>query len=247
MRSIEEQYKRLYDEYIKGLRWNTTRLEDAAIFTSMKGKDYKLDNPIRLMIIGRAPNGWGEDGVDISDSNSFSQSIIKLMDSDDRFSWYKEEKEKGYRSAFWRVSEGVFRGLTMSKRPDWEMEIVWSNLYKIARNGEQRNLNPTNYMCRLQLEPCKKILEEEITLYMPTHILLITGMDWINNKDYSFEYLFNLSVPKEPHHFVEGIGTTVFDKKIRVVVANRPDSSRNMKNHTEKEYVDEVVEWFNKS
>lgn len=244
MKSIQEQYKRLFNEYTNGLRWNTTRLEDAAIFTSMHGKDYKSNASVRLMIIGRAPNGWGRDGIDLSDSESFSISIVNLLKSDDRFSWYKKEKEKGYRSAFWRVSEGVFRGLTMSERPDWEMEIVWSNLYKIARDGEQRNLNPTNYMCRLQLESCKEILKEEIALYNPTHVLLITGMDWICNKDFSFESLFDLSKPNGPHHFVEGVGTVVSNKNIRVVVTNRPDYSRNMKNHTEKEYVDEVIKQF---
>ncbi len=104
--------------------------------------------------------------------------------------------------------------------------IAWSNLYKIA---PKESGNPSNCLCKKQLDVCREILKREIEVFDPTHILLITDYDrWFANEGYDFSELFETdrigSNYADKSIFVEGTGTYTFgDKKIPVVISCRPE------------------------
>lgn len=133
----------------------------------------------------------------------------------------------------------MWRGLSGQEEVRWVENIVWSNLYKVAPKEQG---NPTTGMCRVQQVICRDLLREEIELYRPTHILLVTGWNWISwGDENSFLSLFE-DVKQIDEKCV--VGTAYFDlndeKKIPVVITNRPEYLKN------DQYVEEVLKWFAK-
>lgn len=173
-------------------------------FFPICGNQYGEDKNIRLMVVGRAVNGWGEFKA------HSREEFIKTAETCYRqkeFDWlgytgdsgirdeeiatdeYKDAKGsmKHYnirRSQFWMAIKEVLIGLYEWQEnevpPRWYEAIVWSNLYAISPfNGG----NPSWDMMEKQRDVCAKLLLEQINLYSPTHILFFTDADW-------FEYFF---------------------------------------------------------
>ena len=227
-------------------------------FVSVKGRRYSSEQPVRLMLIGRAVNGWeplpspnATDFVNAVIATSQSDGFANWLDSDERgelFSRHTAETEPRYylnKSPFWRTAKAIWHGL--NDCPDnkrWIDSIVWSNLYKLApRNGG----NPSNALCSKQAESCRKILKGEIETYLPTHILMITGWEWFNHSSdsYDFSRLFNEVTligrnRRENDVFVEGTALFSLPNSISIpaVVACRPEG------RPEKKYVEQVVQAF---
>ena len=90
--------------------------------------------------------------------------------------------------------------------------------------------NPSNCMCKAQLDICRKILKAEIEAYAPTHILLITDYDkWFANENYDFSKIFEEknrigSNYENKSIYVEGTAKyRLGNKMIPVVVSCRPE------------------------
>lgn len=226
-------------------------------FVACKGNKYDMDENkhSRLMIIGRATNGWshletknaGAFGLDAE--NAFlSDGFAWLdLDSDRGLYTFDKKKNKPYylrRSAFWRVSEKVWKKLANANScPRWIDYICWSNLYKIAPESG----NPTSKNCVRQYEACKNILIREIEEYKPTHILMVTGIDWLNDKKCNFsqdifktkENSIKGSHSRDKEIIVEAIMEYKLNKgSIPVVVTCRPEICNN------DDYVKEVIKAF---
>ena len=247
---MKKYYKMLYEAFEgKTYRWNKKRIDFTQLGYSHPfcgEKYYQADNEFKFMLVGRATNGWN---VEVPLSNAFD--FANEMDSRVKrlgFDWICEDNgklcniEKEYylkRSAFWRTAENVWRGLSRLEEVRWVESIVWSNLYKVAP-AEQGN--PTTSMCRVQQKICKNLLQKEIELYKPTHIILVTGLDWVEwcGED-SFISIFENS-QKTEEKFV--VGTAYYnladDKKIPVVITRRPEFCQ------EEMFVKSVLEWFGK-
>lgn len=231
---------------------------DYSHFIAMAGKEFLQSDAVRLMIIGRAVNGW--ERLNTGSAVAFGEEAEKLFHAEG-FSWVAGEKENLYsthhlpeekpsyylnRSAFWRVAKRVLEGLfpyPLTGR--WIDYLAWSNLYKIA---PLKTGNPKNKLCNLQAEDCRKLLAEEIERYQPTHILMLTGWNWFQTgHTNSFYKIFTdcqkrNSPKKGLANFVEGTAYFLLseNRKIPVVVTCRPEAKK------EKSFCKEVLEYFNK-
>lgn len=173
-------------------------------------------------------------------------------------------------SPFWRTSKRIWGKLSGNEEDEtdrWVDYIAWSNLYKIAapdplqickritktespskelyEKFKKLNMNPTSKMGELQRETCIKILQKEIEVYKPTHILFITGWDWVE----PFKNIMDQIEEKNPKNicrttskkqknevYVEGVGKI---GNTKVIVACRPEG------RDETKYVKQIINVFN--
>lgn len=246
---MKELYRKLFESYSCGTnKRGVPSLENAAIFVSMMGKQY-FKETTRLMVVGRASNGWSYDHFNFENAEKFGKSAESLFYDDSRFEWVNQLESKQYslsRSRFWRVIKEIVKE-TNKDESEWYEKIVWSNLYKVSKqerpeNNKASNLNPNVSMCRLQFEQCKKILCSEIDHYSPTHILFITDYNnWIADESHKGEMSFEkdlLSVRKTTDKCVEAVGKVIGNEKTKVIITNRPEGKN------EKDYVSEVIKYF---
>lgn len=255
MKLFEKGYEELYEKtnLPKGYRLNKNNVvfEQLSHFVGMKGKKYD-DQKIRLLIVGRAVNGWGQ--LDSSSKEAFASDANKKMQSDN-FKWivcengklrndYQDNGEYYWLndSPFWRTSKKIW--MNISNNPDfqdtkndkWVDYIAWTNLYKIAPKDTG---NPTTAMAKNQLSACKNILKAEIEKLDPTHILFVTGYEWFESFSDIFDVEFK-NVKRNEYRgenknsfFAEASVTTSNGTKI--VVSCRPEF------RDENSYVDDVT------
>ena len=205
---------------------------NCAPFVAKKGKYYS-SNSRRLLLIGRATNGWGS-AETVKSEASFIDEVIKQTNESDGFAWIENQNgilripgNTGYslsRSSFWNYARNIWMLLPgdVQNSPVWMDNIAWTNLYKLAPVAKG---NPSRVMIEKQVSACVDILWEEIKLLNPTHILVMSGYDWFR----PFEGIFqNVIESEEKNHlsgrrknqvYVEGTGVY----NIPVVVTCRPE------------------------
>lgn len=261
-----ELYEELYDTF-NGKSFNIlgedgkTVMEGVGIetlsrFSLMVGEKYK-DASKRLLLVGRAPNGWGKSKA--RHKEEFAQDAIaeyrakhfewvqKKQGSNVLVSRYFSEsgKEIVYPLAnFFQYTECVLKelaGIDCSDTDEkWVDYIAWSNLYKVSPTYSR---NPEGEMKAIQTAICRRILLNDIELLdpKPTHILFFTGYDdwfelfaedfpnvrWVG-KNY-------MRGPKKGKPYVEARGTYGSSK---VVVCCRPEY------RTKEELVEDIVNGF---
>lgn len=256
-------YKEIYNIF-KGKVFNVldsdnkTLIKDNDIshlsrFTLMEGVNYDHQSNIRMLLVGRAPNGWGEN-LAVSDDD-FAHGALDEY-SLRHFDWV--EKENGmlvskyldshgsyitYKlAAFFTYAEDIFYRLTNiipNENEKWLDYIAWSNLYKISPPNTG---NPEGEMEFLQRDICKRILLNDIELCNPTHILFFTGyenmFEHFHTEFPNVKYIGkNCSRGKNKNDiYVEAAGTY---KDAKVVVCCRPEY-RN-----KEQLVSDVIKYFN--
>lgn len=149
----------------------------------------------RLMVIGRATNGWETDewknGIlpsELADPGiieAYADSVYRRSNAGNPcpLGWVSDrwgQNDKQYntrRSAFWRVIRGVMigSGLASENQADWPSYLTWSNLYKVAPTKAG---NPGETLCQLQRLGCADLLKLEIETYTPERILFLTDYAW---------------------------------------------------------------------
>lgn len=197
---MQRLYERLYETYQK-----LPDKQRASVFTCMVGNDY-FKRDVRFMLVGRAANGW-DDLYDTSSSESFGENAKTYFDNHKRWEWIqkningklytgKDDNGKYFsHSRFWSYTEEIYKGLADDKGDTsriWMENIAWSNLYKIS----PKKGNPSSRSLRLQWDgACPDILDREIELLKPTHIVFETDYDWLFDrikkemKEISGEYI----------------------------------------------------------
>ena len=243
MESIKNGYLDLFNAMTNsnGYRLNKEimYLDQLSHFVGMKGKYYDAQKT-RLLIVGRAVNGWWS--LDTSSADSFVSGVTKEL-IQQGFDWIKcdngllrnDELEDGKyywlnKSPFWRTNKEIWMNLSKnnnfidSEDNRWVDYIAWTNLYKVA---PKKTGNPTAAMSKSQLEACKSILEAEIEYFNPTHILFVTGYEWFEKFKDRFVAPF-ANVTKNVYRgvnknlsFAETSDTT--SNGIKIVVACRPE------------------------
>lgn len=150
------------------------------------GTLYEESN-LRLMVVGRAVNGW--DRIDTERCTSLENAVESALAQEECFDDVvnpngipyidsKTGKEKRYyysRSKFWKLIRCILD--IGGDGRDFNHKIVWSNLYKVAPFVTG---NPNWGLIKPQMQNYIDCLIEEIHLYKPTHILFMTGMDYLN-------------------------------------------------------------------
>lgn len=113
-KELKQAYKQLYDD-VTNSDWGQEFVNEATAtltsFTAMQGHKYK-DQSIKFMLVGRAPNGWGEKR-DLSSAEAFAQFSLAslhnqtdtLSGGKDRFEWIACDTEHPYPQNQYR--EGV--------------------------------------------------------------------------------------------------------------------------------------------
>lgn len=143
---------------------------------------------IKLMLIGRAVNGWSADwGSNASEIAEQVLSIQFSMNSIDKCPIQNEGTLDEYnfnRCSFLNLGKTVLKDLGL-KSENISANLVWSNIYKVA---PAISGNPNGKIQKLQRQGAIKILLKEIELFSPTHILFVTDLDWLeatwrNNKN----------------------------------------------------------------
>ncbi|MBD5173775.1 MAG: hypothetical protein HDT08_03960 [Bacteroidales bacterium] len=149
--------------------------EEYIKFCIQWGRLYPTEKNTGLMFYGRANNGWvcfDTTVEDIFDPNNPDRAF----DRDDQMQWVDEcaGDTNGYnsnKSAFWRVIKNVSKAFY----PNDELQhIVWSNLCKIAPDGQ----NPSDALYYAQLPSACEIMKTEIEFFSPRHVVLLTGEGW---------------------------------------------------------------------
>lgn len=204
------------------------KLFDSLISSKYKGKDKKLclfnaqvgnQYDKKLMIVGRAVNGWSNE---FTINNINNTELLSALDtpktSECPLKWIinTSNEDEGYnsnRSAFWRIAKKTAFHLNPKLSNDsWTSSIVWSNLYKIAPSAGG---NPSDSLCDLQFQYCNKILQLEIELYKPKYILFLTGINWFNGyleEKNSFENSLE-------YKYIDATGTYLSSK---IIIAKHP-------------------------
>ncbi|MGN1249852.1 MAG: uracil-DNA glycosylase family protein [Candidatus Spyradocola sp.] len=246
MNELLDGYKLLYEtaNIPNGYRHKGKRVGfcELSHFWGMKGQYYD-DQSVKLLLVGRAPNGWMQ--LDTSSCDAFARDAVDRTCSD-HFSWihcdqgrlHNAPDENGHfyalsGSPFWRTSQRIWEAL--SGNPDFQNSeqlrwldcIAWTNLYKLApKDGG----NPTETMKKKQLSACREILRAEIAYFKPTHILFVTGYrGWFE----PFQDLFDADFSPVPQN-VEAAAVT--KNGLKIAVTCRPERRR------ESAYIEAVTQ-----
>lgn len=223
----------LYEELYGSLQKTGTE----AHFVAMCGPEYR-QSCFRFMLIGRSTNGWKS--LNTESPEMFGADAQSQFDDSGRWDSLIESSENGVLKArdnkaycpsiipFWSYAGGVFENLCKlaDYKPScshWMKNIAWSNLYKIAPGEEG---NPNEELMASQLPVCRKILQYELEVLQPTHVLILAGYDYFKPFASVFEQCRDkgerniMSGQHKNEVFVEG--TACFGNA-KVVIACRPE------------------------
>ncbi|MFC2100967.1 hypothetical protein ACFLRZ_03970 [Bacteroidota bacterium] len=189
---LSKEYEKLYrnnlSEFINNLRWyedENALTSDYSLFYPSIGKKFK-DKP-KLLVIGRALNGWGEEckfsikyrSWDDEKIAAFTKNVISFSLEEKRgecpMKWLTNtEKYKGIaKSSFWGViKKYVTEELNISEEKYTEV-IAWSNLCKIApfKSG-----NPEGIAWNAQFKGSVALFKQELIDLSPERVILITDL-----------------------------------------------------------------------
>lgn len=179
MRNLKERIFSLYEELAK-----IDRESEYETFCAQWGEEYKQGG---VMFVGRAVNDWVTQG-DRNTSGMFKDgSTNQAFARADQMKWV-EDKQYYKVSAFWRVVKAIIQN-TICAGNDWYKHAVWSNLYKLSPTGGG---NPSNSLCKKQLEICIDIFKKEIETFDPKFIVCLSGKGWY------YDFLCGLNNDTEP-------------------------------------------------
>ena len=179
MRNLKERIFSWYEELAK-----IDRESEYETFCAQWGEEYKQGG---VMFVGRAVNDWVTQG-DRNTSGMFQDgSTNQAFARADQMKWV-EDKQYYKVSAFWRVVKAIIQN-TICAGNDWYKHAVWSNLYKLSPTGGG---NPSNSLCKKQLEICIDIFKKEIETFDPKFIVCLSGIGWY------YDFLCGLNNDTEP-------------------------------------------------
>lgn len=173
IQQMHQLYGRLYDALTQ---IQSTYSQDAVSFTAMEGCEYKSSKDIagkdfRLMLVGRAVNGWDEyRGTDQDTKECFVTSSMQNLlndpaalthgkDSKDRFEWIAVDEE--HNIARNCVREGIDKepsevGDYCLSRPFWGYsKEIWDTLYGAATSWQEHWYQKTVWTNLYKIAPRK--------------------------------------------------------------------------------------------
>lgn len=209
--------------------WKHIQSRKLTAAPGMVGEQYDQGS-VRLMIVGRAVNGWEIDFGECPTLEATVHSVLYQENRLDEFAGKSIDQEDGSkyyyaRSFFLRLMRkmvGEFHGT----EENWQQRLIWSNLFKVApRNGN----NPPLLLVRDNMPQYRDILEQEMMMYRPDLVLFATDIgDFEHYKDSnryeSFGTLMKLcKVDVSTCEFVQAAGTFSRNSDVKVIVCCRPE------------------------
>lgn len=237
---MREQYKKILETEYEG-KSIFKHLKDGSLTLSYSYKGSKYDSSnSKLMVIGRAMNGWEND---FSRFNS-PDELLSFRDKDDfKFShvinkegFVSSGRKRPYRyitSKFWKLIKFLLEEYEdandnwydSSKNNQWNEKIVWSNLYKISPRFEG---NPPWKIMIQNIEEYIEILRMEIEEYNPDRILFVTDNNYLEPDTNKSSFIKAFNIQKCDKGDIVGEGE--YNGK-KIIVCRRPDR-RGMSNET---------------
>lgn len=225
-KSIEIIYTKLLSSQYKGQPlWQLIQNETLTAVPHFLGYHYK-DCKEKIMVVGRAVNGWE---VSFTNCSTLENTVHSILNQAQRLDKvvdlngvkYKDsnDKTKTYyysRSPFWRLIRKVME--SYGEADNWNQKILWSNLYKIA---PRRTGNPSWSLIKQDLDLYIACITEEINAYKPDKVLFITDSNYFTpyNDRPSFADALNVTMKPYGQHIV-GSGTY---NNSKIVVCKRPE------------------------
>ena len=215
--------------------WESIRDKELTAAPCFAGNDYSHED-IKIMIIGRAVNGWE---VEFEDCSSLENTVLSIMNQENRLDDFAKDfilydavednkvVQKKYhyaKSPFLRMMRQLVGKFTNSE-DNWQRRIVWSNLYKIA---PRKGGNPSWTMIRDDLGLYIELVKQEINQYHPDVVVFVTDMDFFepypNNKKYpSFRRLVSEENCDKGLNYVRLYGSFIDNSATKIIVSSRPE------------------------
>lgn len=233
---MKEEYKYLYRECTN---LSKEYFEESSHFVAVKGTYYGIVDK-KLMIVGRIANGWSSIKADSEDEFALKAAIqfgnIMRFDSmitNENGKLYltsdmdKDKKDRYLFNTkpFWSYSKEIYEKLpgTTLNYDLWMNNIVYSNLYKVG-STKPGAVSINNWSLSTQLLACREILKKEIEILKPSHILFLTGYDWIWDFKDIFDTISHIGTNETKKNiydqYVEAVG---YINNIPAVITCRPE------------------------
>lgn len=236
-KNVEQLYHELYVQMNAYMEKHPRYKEHGlSLHVPMKGSRYDALQPVRLMWIGRAINGWDDAAFFTLPIDDFSEKVKCLEQCHTRFDWLKSYNYR--HSPFWRTCKLLHQKLYRAENAveDWYEDIIWTNLYNVApANGG----NPSGALCKAQQAINVQLLQQQITTFAPTHIVFVTDTDWFFDFAAAGTHLFPdvVAIP-------DAVGAVVAAGTIdnsKVVVTKRPEYR-----FSDEAFTSSIIEAFQK-
>jgi len=209
--------------------WKYVKEQKLTAAPCLVGEQYSTQDT-KVMIVGRAVNGWQEDFGDCSTLEATVDSVITQNNCLNKFASKSTEDENGNiyyyaKSPFLRMMRQLVGKFTGYEK-NWQQRLVWSNLYKISpRDGG----NPSWLMIRDDIPLYAELIKSEILQNKPNVVVFVTDINFFDpypekQFDISFRKLLDESyIPESNFNYLCAAGTFVCDSKIKMIVCKRPE------------------------
>lgn len=227
---MNELYKKILETEYKG-ETIYQHLKDGSFTVSRAYKGSEYNNSYsKLMVVGRAMNGWEKDFSESSLDEVISTLFEEKFDFDDVINPNLQEKYTDctynyIRSKFWKLIKFLLEEYndansnwydkTVNK--NWNEKIVWSNLYKVS---PWKSGNPPWKIMIQNIDEYINILKKEIAMFNPERILFITDINYLEPDVKKSTFIETFNIKKCENGDIVGIGE--YDNK-KIVVCKRPD------------------------
>jgi len=214
--------EKLFLELLSNLPNSSVIENGLTAFSLLKGRKFNK----KLLVIGRAVNGWVINWEKSQSHKKASQIINELKNREKQFldwPYNNEGNTNGYnpnRSAFWRVVRKIVLQNKISPNyENWSNYIAWTNLYKIS-NWEGGN--PSSSLRNFQFNNVKTILLNDITDCNPLNVLFLTGEGW------ALPFIEDIFKPiSKKLNYIHKVGNlNLKDKNFNCIIAPHPQGKK---------------------
>ena len=184
--------------------WKRVAAKELALTPHFCGEAYETSRA-RLLLVGRAVNGWEYDYSICGSASEMAQTALTqrnpLEDVVKMDGFEASGRKRNYlycRSNFWKLVKLVLAefgeadtGITRASwlgadHPDWNQKIAWSNLYKLAPFAAG---NPDWRLIKPHIEDYVSLIQAELDFYTPRYVLFVTDMGyfkpWVRKKSFA--------------------------------------------------------------
>lgn len=250
---ILQNYGELYDVILNYLKENCL-----VTHFPIQGDRYD-EQSNRLLLVGRSLNGWGcEDEYSGAFQyakapvrDDYTEKACHALFAKHRYGFIEENQIKHHydtiaKSAFWRTAKLISSeivGFPLDEKY-WYERIAWANLFPVAPS---EGGNPSDHLISAQRQVAKKLLNQTIAVFKPTHILFVTGWNrWMyyetdDKKDGHFQCMLDGIPEAEMKNITDEKKAVIWRgmcRNAKIVIANRPERK------PEAEYAKKVLQAF---
>lgn len=269
-KTLENLYQELLQqEYKKSTVFDAIRGGTLTASRAYEGAEYRTAGH-KIMVIGRAMNGWGEFSEKSTDEEILAKILRPFGKQASHCDYPKpfcdivnrdgnpypitengNKKNKNYhyaRSKFWKLIKQLLIAFDEEDPSDcfyyheknWHQKIVWSNLYKISPKDYG---NPNSQQIKMQIDICVNILKAEIQFYQPEFILFVTDHWYMCPFEDGKIYFHEFAdTKKSDDDTINIVGQSNYGDA-KVIVCKRPDR-RGMSNDKIRNMAHEIYATF---